>query len=129
MPIIDLREVFFICDADEKVVALALTFPGISDAVRKSKGHMGLISLLRLLYTIHNPRVIDLGLIAVNHEYKNSGLTAVFVDSITKSYKQFKHLDHFETNLNLEDNLAIRNMWSRFDSVENKRKRSFVKQL
>ena len=129
MPIIDLREVFFICDADEKVVALALTFPGISDAVRKSKGHMGLISLLRLLYTIHNPRVIDLGLIAVNHEYKNSGLTAVFVDSITKSNKQFKHLDHFETNLNLEDNLAIRNMWSRFDSIENKRRRSFVKQL
>ena len=83
----------------------------------------------KLLYTIQNPRVIDLGLIAVNHEYKNSGLTAVFVDSITKSYKQFKHLDHFETNLNLEDNLAIRNMWSRFDSVENKRRRSFVKQL
>ena len=34
-----------------------------------------------------------------------------------------------ETNLNLENNIAIRNMWNRFESREHKRRRSFVKKF
>lgn len=35
-------------------------------------------------------------------------------------------IDHFETNLNLEDNVAVRNQWKRFKSVEHKRRRSYL---
>ena len=38
-------------------------------------------------------------------------------------------VEYAETNLNLEDNYAIRNMWKRFDAVNHKRRRSYVKKI
>ena len=38
-------------------------------------------------------------------------------------------IKYFETNLNLEDNLAVRTQWNRFNSIENKKRRSFIKKL
>ena len=128
-PIIDMKEIFLIVDENDYVVALALTFPGVSEAVKKSNGHMTPLGIIRLLHTIKNPKTIDLGLIAVRKAYKNSGITAVFVYVIAQAFAKYKRLHHLETNLNLEDNHAIRNMWTRFDSKENKRRRSFVKKI
>ena len=34
-----------------------------------------------------------------------------------------------ETNLNLEDNYAIQNLWKRFHAVRHKRRRSYLKEL
>lgn len=128
-PIIDLKEVFFIVDSMDKVVALALIFPGVGKAVRKSNGHLYPLSIYRLVRLIKNPETIDLGLIAVGKEYRNSGVTAVFVSEVAKLCSTYKKFDHFETNLNLENNIAIRNMWNRFESREHKRRRSFVKKF
>lgn len=128
-PIIDLKEAFFIVDENDKVVALSLTFPGVGKAVSKSKGHLYPLSLLRILHVFKDPETIDMALIAVSKEYKNSGITAVFVSEVVKGCMKYKHLDHLETNLNLEDNTAIRNMWNRFENREHKRRRSFVKKL
>ena len=38
-------------------------------------------------------------------------------------------IDHAETNLNLETNAAIRNLWKRFDAHEHKMRRAYVKRL
>ena len=38
-------------------------------------------------------------------------------------------IEYAETNLNLEENYAIRNMWKRFDEVNHKKRRSYVKKL
>ena len=35
----------------------------------------------------------------------------------------------WETNLNLEDNVAIRSTWKRFDHIQHKRRRSYIKKL
>ncbi len=128
-PIIDLDEAIFIVDNEDKIVALSLTFPGVGKAVAKSNGHLYPSALIRLLKTFKDPETIDLALIAVNKNYKNSGITAVFVSEVVKRCQKYKHLDHLETNLNLEDNIAIRNMWNRFESREHKRRRSYVKKL
>ena len=128
-PIIDLKQAFFVQDKNEKIVGLALTFPGVGKALRKSKGKLTPLALLRLLKVFKDPETVDFALIGVNKEYKNSGLTAVFVAEVVRNFQAYKHLHHLETNLNLEDNVAIRNMWNRFESIENKRRRSFVKKI
>ena len=41
-----------------------------------------------------------------------------------------KTIRYAETNLNLENNYNIRNLWKqRFDATEHKRRRSFVKKI
>lgn len=128
-PIIDIKEAFFLADENEKIIAIALTFPGVANAVKKSNGHLTIPAALRILHTIKNPKRIDLALIGVRKEFRNLGLSSVFVSVIVKEFAKYKNLKYLETNLNLEDNLEIRNMWSRFDSHENKRRRSYIKKL
>ena len=74
------------------------------------------------------PKVIDLGLVGVDPEYINRGLPAMVCASIMKMLEK-DGLDHIETNLNLENNSAILNMWKRFDSVRHKQRRAYVKKL
>ena len=40
-----------------------------------------------------------------------------------------KGVEYAETNLNLEDNRSIINMWKRFHAVQHKKRRSYVKRL
>ena len=126
--IIDLDHVACILDEQGKVVCLGICFPSIAKAVQKSKGHLTPAALVRLLKAIKKPEVIDLGLIAVAPEYQNTGIIAVIAAALADMLS-VGGVEHAETNLNLEDNLAIRNVWKRFNAVQHKRRRAYVKAL
>ena len=126
--IIDMRFVTVILDKNDQVVCLGICFPSIAKAVRKSDGKLTPAALVRLLKDIKHPKVIDFGLIAVSPEYMNKGVSTILIPKIYDMLKT-EGIEYAETNLNLEDNYAIRNMWKRFDAVEHKRRRSYVKKL
>ncbi|MDD7316450.1 MAG: GNAT family N-acetyltransferase, partial [Bacillales bacterium] len=85
-------------------------------------------TLFKFLKAINHPTVVDLGLVAVLPEYRNSGITSAFMLKMMEFLADGK-IKYFETNLNLEDNLAVRTQWNRFNSIENKKRRSFIKKL
>ena len=126
--ILDLRFVFLILDENERPVCFGLAFPSIGKALQKSGGRLTLPTLLKILRSVKNPEVIDLGLIGVVPEYRNRGLTAVLMQSMMEMLKTSK-AQYYETNLNLEDNQAIISHWKIFDCRCHKRRRSFVKQI
>lgn len=126
--VIDLRYVSVILDENNKPVCIGLAFPSIAKAVNKCKGHLTPAGIIRVLHAIKNPKVIDLCLIGVDPKYQNSGISAVFADKLMDMLRN-DNLDHAETNLNLENNVAIKNLWKRFGEVENKRRRAYVKKI
>lgn len=126
--IIDLDHVVCILNQNDKVVCLGLCFPSIAKAVQKSKGHLTPAALVRLLKAIKRPKVIDLGLIAVAPEYMNTGIPAVIAAGLCDMLTE-AGVEYAETNLNLEDNLSIRNLWKRFHAVQHKRRRAYLKNL
>jgi ribosomal protein S18 acetylase RimI-like enzyme len=79
------------------------------------------------LRSINHPKIIDMGLIGVLPQYKNTGISWVML-SIAMNFLK-SGVEYAETNLNLENNLAIQNTWNRFESVIHKRRRSYLKQL
>ena len=125
---IDLRFVAVLIDENDRVVCLGVCFPGMADALAGGNGKLTPGTLLKLLKVIKHPRVLDLGLVGVEHEYLNRGLMTVFISSFAKMIKE-ENIEYAETNLNLEDNFAIRNQWKRFKAIEHKRRRSYVKKL
>lgn len=125
---IDLRFVAVLLDENDRVVCLGVCFPGMADALAGGNGKLTPRTLLKLLKVIKHPRVLDLGLVGVEHEYLNRGLMTVFISSFVKMIKE-ENIEYAETNLNLEDNFAIRNQWKRFKAIEHKRRRSYVKKL
>ena len=126
--IVDLKHVAVILDENERVVCLGICFPSIAKAVQKSKGKLTIPAIFRLLKAIKKPDVIDLGLIAVEPEYMNRGVSTILSAEIMRMLRRDK-LDHAETNLNLETNFAIQNQWKRFKEVKHKRRRAYVKKL
>lgn len=128
MLIIDIKHVAVILDKNNKLVCLGLCFPSIAKAVQKSGGKLTPAALLRLLKAIKRPDIIDLGLIAVDPEYSNRGISTIISYGLLNMLKE-DGVKYAETNLNLEDNYAIRNQWKRFDAVQHKRRRAYVKKL
>lgn len=126
--IIDLDHVAAILDENERVICLGLCFAGIGEPIRKSGGRLTPLTLLRILWLLKHPKTIDLALIGVDPEYLNKGVSAVFANALTKML-QAPGVKYADTNLNLEDNYAIQNLWKRFDETKNKRRRSYVKTL
>ena len=123
--ILNPKDLIILLDKDEKVVGVGLCFPFIGKAIAKSGGRLTLLTLLRLLKTIKNPKVIESALVCVLPQYLNTGINSIFLTKMLELLNSGK-IDHFETNLNLEDNVAVRNQWKRFKSVEHKRRRSYL---
>lgn len=60
--------------------------------------------------------------------HPNTHVSAVFAWELAKML-QAPGVEYADTNLNLEDNYAIQNLWKRFDERKNKRRRSYHKKL
>lgn len=118
----------FICDENDRVVGFGLCFPGIGDAVKKSGGRLTPMTLLRILKTVNNPKVIDLALVAVRPEYRNAGINAILIDGILDILESGK-VDSCETNLNLETNTAVQAQWKYFNARQHKRRRAYKKTI
>ena len=117
-----------ICDASERVVAFGLCFPAIGDALKKSGGRLTPVALLKLMRLARNPRVIDLGLVAVRPEYQNSGVNAVLIDGIVEMLASGA-VQKCETNLNLETNTAVMAQWKYLSARQHKRRRAYIKNV
>lgn len=126
--IVNVDNVAVILDENEKMVCFGLCFPSIAKAVQKSNGHLTPLALIRLLRTIKHPEILDLGLIGVDPEYLNRGISVVVSAALIHMLQDGKYT-HAETNLNLENNAAIQNQWKRFKEVKHKRRRAYVKKL
>ena len=117
-----------ILDENENPICFGLVFPSIGQAIQKSGGRMTPATLIRLLRAIKKPRVLDFALIGVDPAYANRGVPAVLLGK-TQEYLAMAGIEYAETNLNLETNQSVQNLWKNFESIQHKRRRSFLRSL
>lgn len=128
MMIINKEYLVIICDENEKVVAFGLCFPGFGKALQKSGGRLTPMTLCRLLKAVNDPKVLDLGLVAVLPEYQKTGINAVILCAMLDTLEKGQ-VQYCETNLNLENNTAVQAQWKYFDSRQHKRRRCYIKKI
>lgn len=126
--VLDRRFIIGILDEHDRVVGFGFAFPSLSKALNKSKGKIFPFNIFRLIRAIENPKILDLALIGVRNEYKNSGLTAALMRFLVETMRKYD-MDYAETNLILEDNYAMHNSWKYFDTRQHKRRRCYIKRL
>ncbi len=126
--IIDLKHVAVIVDENDKLVCLGICFPSLARALQKSDGKLTPLALLRVLKAVKKPKIIDLGLVGVDPEYLNRGVSTVICAQLIRMLKE-DGVEYAETNLNLVDNASIINQWKRFTAVQHKRRRAYIKRL
>ena len=117
-----------ILDENDRMVCFGFAIPALASALTGTRGRYTPRVLWRLLRCIRHPKVIDLCLIGVDPEYMNRGISAALASAILHMLRD-TDIEYAETNLNLEDNYAILNLWRRFNAEQAKRRRAYVKKL
>ncbi len=130
LPILDLRMVPLIVDADDNLIAVGISMASLSEALQRAKGKFfpfGWWYLLKALF-LKRPPILDLLLIAVKPEYQNKGVNALlFYDLIPVYIKMgFKW---GESNPELELNERVQAQWDYFEHTQHKRRRAFRKMI
>ncbi len=125
--VIDMRFIQVVLDENEQIVAFGFGFPSIAKAVQKSGGRLTIPCLIRLLNAIKHPKVLDLAIVGVVDQYRNKGVSMALFAMFETMFSF--GLEYMETNLNLEENYSILNIWKSFDTKQHKRRRCYVKQL
>lgn len=130
LPIVDLRMVTLVTEANGRLVAVGISMPSLSKALQKAKGKMfpfGWYHLLKALFLKHD-KVLDLLLVAVAPEYQNKGVNALLFSDLIPVYRQMG-FEYAESNPELEENGKVQAQWDYFKTEQHKRRRVYVRTI
>ncbi len=81
LPILDLRMVTLVTDAEDKLVAVGISMPSLAEALQKSHGRLlplGWFYLLKALFMKRRAKMLDLLLVAVKPSTRIKVLTLCY---------------------------------------------------
>ena len=131
LPILDLRMVTMVLDAEDQVVAVGISMPSLSEVLQKSKGKLlpfGWYHFLKTLFFKRYPKMLDLLLVAVKPEYQNKGVNALVFCDLIPVYQKIG-FEYAESNPELELNGKVQAQWEYFKTEQHKRRRAYKKDI
>lgn len=127
VPVLDLRMVSIVENAQNEIVAVGISMPSLSTALQKAKGKLlpfGWYHLLKALMW-KRPKVLDLLLVGVRPDYQGKGVNALLFTDLIPVYQQLG-FEYAETNPELELNDKVQSQWQYFHTEQHKRRRCFT---
>ena len=121
-----------VVDENDEAIAFGFAIPSLSEAINKCEGK--LFSLKRpfvifdVLNAVNHPTQLDLALIAVKPGWHSKGVPALIMREMIASFIK-RGITNCETNLNLETNVQIQQLWKNFEHRQHKHRRSWKKVL
>lgn len=128
VPLVDPEYCCFVLDEKEELAGFGVCCPSPDQAIKKCNGRLFPLGWARVLKSLKKNTVVDLLLIAVRPELKNSGVNAMVIECIMNSCIK-NGIEYAESGPQLETNNEINNQWKSFDVRQHKRRRCFVKRL
>lgn len=127
--VLRLDDVTLIVDAEGTLVALGISMPSLSAALRKSGGKLFPFGWWHLLKAIRgNTDVVDLLLIAVKPEYQSKGVNALLFADLIPRYNANGY-KFAESNVELEGNANVQKQWEYFERRQHRRRRAWKKSI
>ncbi len=118
----------FIVDKDEKLIAFSVVMPSFSKALQKANGKLFPFGIYHLLKAKKESKDVYFYLIGIHPDYQNKGVTAIVFNEYYKTFTE-KGIDMCYRTPELEENVAIKQMWKHFNPVVYKRRRTYSKQI
>lgn len=129
IPLLDLKLVTLVVDAQDNLVGVGLSMPSMSRALQKSKGKLFPFGWYHLLKGLKgkNDRV-DLLLVAVKPEFQSKGANALLFQDLIPHYiaKGYKYA---ESNPEMATNNKVQSQWELFTRRQHRRRAAFSKPL
>jgi GNAT superfamily N-acetyltransferase len=127
--VLRLEDVSIVVDKDDKLVAVGIAMPSLSDALRTGKGKLFPTGWWHLLKAIKGKTdVVDLLLVAVKPEYQSKGVNALLFSDLIPAFiaNGYKYA---ESNLELEENESVQKQWEYFERRLHRRRRAWQKAI
>ncbi len=118
----------FVVDKDDNLIAFGIVMPSFSKALRKMKGKLFPFGIYHLLQARKKSKDVIFYLIGVHPEYQNKGITAIIFNEYYETFKK-KEINYCFRTPELEENIAIKQIWKHFDPVIYKRRRTYRMEL
>lgn len=130
LPILDLRMVTLVEDAENNLVAVGVSMPSMSKALQKARGKMFPFGWWHLLKALKwgRPQTLDLMLVGVKPEYQSKGVNSLLFTDLIPVYQSLGFKDA-ESNPELETNNKVQAQWEYFDTTLHKRRRAYKKSI
>jgi len=81
-----------------------------------------------VLNCIANPKELEMGLIGIRDEYKNTGINAIMIARIMKNIVE-SNIERIESNPMLENNLSIQQQWKFAENEIIKTRQTYKKSI
>ncbi|MDO5608392.1 MAG: GTP cyclohydrolase [Capnocytophaga sp.] len=128
IPFVNPEYVRFIADAEGKIVCFAIVLPSFSKALQKANGKLFPFGFWHLLNARKKNDTVEFYLIGVSPEYQSKGVPALLFDYYYPTFKRDGILKCISTP-ELEDNLAIQQLWKNFKPVDFAHRVTYRKEL
>jgi hypothetical protein len=128
IPMINLDYLQVVCDENEKVVGVGLMIPSPCDALKRSRGHLFPFGFIGFLRALKKAKRLDMLLVAVEPELKNTGILAmIFTEAVKNAIRN--GVEFAETGPELADNMNINLLWKSFKHVRHKERKCFLRSI
>ncbi len=117
-----------VVDEKDKMIAFAITMPSYSKALQKAKGKLWPFGWYHLLKANRKNDSVAFYLIGVKPEHQSKGVTAILFHEMGKTFEKYG-IKYMETNPELENNKNVQALWSAYNPIQNKTRRSYIKML
>ncbi|MBQ8277452.1 MAG: N-acetyltransferase [Bacteroidaceae bacterium] len=126
VPVLDLRMVTLVENAEGELVAVGISMPSLSRALQRARGKLFPLGWFHLLKALmwRRPKVLDLLLVAVRPDYQNKGVNALLFTDLIPVYQQMG-FEYAESNPELEQNEKVQSQWQYFRTEQHKRRRCY----
>ena len=126
--IVNSRYISILVNEKDEVAAFGICLPSICDALIKSKGKLFPFGFMGVLKSVSKPKELEMALIGVKKEYKNTGINSIIITRIMKNIIEDGVMS-IESNPMLETNFDIQQQWKFAENVIVKKRQTYKKEI
>ena len=129
LPIVNLKYLCSIKDETGKIVAFGFLLPSMAKALKKSRGRLFPLGIVRMLSALKLKNdTLEMFIVAVDPTLQSHGIPVLIINTLLNTLIKNK-IKYCETGPMLETNGAVHSLWSYFEKRQHKRRRCFIKSI
>lgn len=118
----------FVVDKNDDLIGFAIVMPPFSEALQKMNGKLFPFGFRHILHAKKHNKDVIFYLIGIHPDYQNKGIHAVIFNEYYNTFTE-KGIQTCYRTPELEDNVAIHQIWKHFDPIVYKRRKTFRKDI
>ena len=126
--IINPRYVSILVDNNDNVAGFGIVLPSICEPLIKHRGKLFPFGFIGVLKCIRKPKELEMALVGIRDEYKNTGLNSILMTRIMKNIID-DGIENIESNPMLIHNYDIQHQWKFSENEVVKKRQTYKKKI